>query len=154
MATVHTAVSYTHLNCHLVNSTVAGHETGAYNYIGGSQIGGLAGWNQSAGEITGCSVTTSSVLGNRYVGGVVGTNNGLVSQTFVRNCVKEENNWIGSKYYKNNNILSAADVYKRQVICLPVPLESARSFVQTERRPAGPIIRWTRKPPLSLPAKI
>ena len=95
-------------NCHLVNSTVAGHETGAYNYIGGSQIGGLAGWNQSAGEITGCSVTTSSVLGNRYVGGVVGTNNGLVSQTFVRNCVKEENNWIGSKYYKNNNILSAA----------------------------------------------
>ena len=95
-------------NCHLTYSTVAGHETGASNYIGGAQIGGIVGWNQEAGVVTGCSVTTSSVLGNLYVGGAVGVNNGQIEKSFVRDCVKEEENWIGSKYYKDNDYFSQA----------------------------------------------
>ena len=92
-------------NCHLTDSTVAGHEGSNprfdYNYVGGSQIGGIAGWNQQNGTIASCSVTASSVLGNRYVGGVAGVNNGTIQQTFVRKC--DDSNWIGTKYQKINS---------------------------------------------------
>ena len=99
-------------NCHLIDSTIAGHEeTSAsdYNYVGGSQIGGFSGWNQQNGTISRCSVKQSGVFGNRYVGGAVGVNNGTIEQTFVRDCADVGNNvWIGSRYYKNNTVASLA----------------------------------------------
>lgn len=99
-------------NCTVTGSTVAGREGSApaqeYNYVGGSQIGGLAGWNQSGGAISKSALLESSVHGNRYVGGIAGVNNGQISQTFVRDCTREEGNWIGSKYYKDNSAASNA----------------------------------------------
>ena len=99
-------------NCHLIDSTIAGHEgTSAsdYNYVGGSQIGGFSGWNQQNGTISMCSVKQSGVFGNRYVGGAVGVNNGTIEQTFIRDCADVNNNvWIGSRYYKNNSVASLA----------------------------------------------
>ena len=99
-------------NCTVTGSTVAGREGSApaqeYNYVGGSQIGGLAGWNQSGGAISKSALLESSVHGNRYVGGIAGDNNGQISQTFVRDCTREEGNWIGSKYYKDNSAASNA----------------------------------------------
>ena len=99
-------------NCTVTGSTVTGREGSApaqeYNYVGGSQIGGLAGWNQSGGAISKSALLESSVHGNRYVGGIAGVNNGQISQTFVRDCTREEGNWIGSKYYKDNSAASNA----------------------------------------------
>ena len=99
-------------NCTVTGSMVAGREGSApaqeYNYVGGSQIGGLAGWNQSGGAISKSALLESSVHGNRYVGGIAGVNNGQISQTFVRDCTREEGNWIGSKYYKDNSAASNA----------------------------------------------
>ena len=84
-------------NCHLTYSTVAGHETGEYNYIGGAQIGGIVGWNQEAGVVKGWSVNTRSVVGNLYVGGAGGGKNGQIEKFFVRGCGEEKGKWIGSK---------------------------------------------------------
>ena len=97
-------------NCHLVDSKVGGYEKSNpsqnYNYIGGSQIGGIIGWNLPDGVITDSSVIRSSVLGNLNVGGVTGRNNGTISQSFVRDC--SDDHWIGTKYQKSNATYSTA----------------------------------------------
>ena len=97
-------------NCHLVDSQVAGYEKSNpsqnYNYIGGSKIGGITGWNLEGGVITGSSVIRSSVLGNLNVGGIAGINNGTISQSFVRDC--SDDHWIGTKYQKSNATYSTA----------------------------------------------
>ena len=104
-------------NCHVVDSVIAGREgtnpQTEYNYVGGSQIGGITGWNCASGHITDCSVMTTSVLGNRFIGGIAGANNGLIEKTFVRDCAPSDDGsstsrWIGSTYYKVNGSRSTA----------------------------------------------
>lgn len=131
------------LNCKVINSTVIG-----YNVNGdanGDKVGGVVGYmNTGAGRLEGNSVSNTTVIGYRDVGGVAGavaTTNSVKNNSVNKIVVAAEADYVGeivsaktAVVVDGTNVATEASVTKGVLVAEGVIMLAEKSYAVTDKK--------------------